>query len=551
MKRMKKLMALAVAMTMFLSVACDGNSANEATTTTTAATTAPAGTDPADTDDTETETDDNTEEPGDTNIYPDPNKPVTLSLFADYTWLDFDRLDGIVPAEIERLTGVTLDFTKATDAQQLTLLISGGDYPDLMSTGSTSKLYMVSHPDVSYSYNELIEQYAPDWDIPEIEQKSNAYYSEDDNFYFLRNNFNTVEQLEDAKNLGLNYGQFHMRGDIYEELGSPEVKDVESFFELLHMVDENYEDMIPMVLNYRAYGAYAGLVGYDPGKPVDEDGNYVHAFSDPKHKDYMALINRTYREGLMTQENFAYNSDEQSNQLIANGTAFMTTFFAGNDEQVFTSMVDATVPGATFVQMPLADDWTYTFDVTGWSVVAISKNNPDPETSIKLIRWAKDNQLTSMLGVEGEDWTLNDDGTVTNGPRMVAALEDGTVEQAFNPMTFVLAAADYITESQARFYSSATQATREIQDEAASRASYTNVLGLCWPPSDSDEGVISSNLTSLSSEYFSILGMAETEEDFEAKYAEFMNEAMDIGLEELSAYLTDRYETVSAELNAE
>lgn len=77
------------------------------------------------------------------------------------------------------------------------------------------------------------------------------------------------------------------------------------------------------------------------------------------------------------------------------------------------------------------------------------------------------------------------------------------------------------------------------------------MLGLCWPPSDSDEGVISSNLTSLSNEYFSILGMAETEEDFEAKYAEFMNEAMDIGLEELSAYLTDRYETVSAELNAE
>lgn len=486
----------------------------------------------------------------DADKYPNPDNPITLSLFADYTWLDFDRVDGIVPQLITEETGITFDFTKATDTQQLTMMLTSGEIPDLISTGSSSKLYQMSHPSLLYSYNELIEEYAPDWEIPEVEQKVNAAYSEDGNIYFLRNNFNTVQEMEGVGTIGLNYGQFHMRGDIYEALGSPALDTVEDFFALMHQVKEEYPDMIPMVINTGYYQAYAQLVGLDMGKPTNADGNFSHYIQDPLYKEYLRLINRTYREGLMTDENFAFTSSEQTNQFIANGQAFLTTFYAGNDEQVFTSYVSATDPDAYFIQVPIFDDFNRTFSVTGYAGVGISRNTQYPEEAIKLIRWAKDNQLKMMLGVEGVDWELNEDGTVSNLERMQKALEQGTVETTYNPMTFVLSAADFITESRARFYSSATPETRLIQDEVAARAKYSNVTSLAYPPSDSDEGVIGQNLSSLVDEYFPILGMAADDAEFDAHYENFMQEAEAIGVQEYSDYLKTRFDEISADFDS-
>ncbi|WP_105616215.1 type 2 periplasmic-binding domain-containing protein [Vallitalea okinawensis] len=481
--------------------------------------------------------------------YPDPNNPVKFTFFADCTWLPYDNLDGITGKEIERLTGVSFDFIKATDSEQLNLMLASGDLPDLIMTGSSAKQSKLSRSDISYAYNELIAQYAPDWEIPEIEKNINSYYSEDDNFYMLRNEFNTIDQILTSETVGPNFGQMHMREDIYKALGSPSMNNKEEFYEVLSQVKEKYPDMVPMVFNPRELGSIAQLVGIDYGMPTDENGNYSHVMSDPKYYDFMLTFNELYKNGYLLKENFTYENDDQIFQYASNGNAFIITHYAGNDDQTFTGMVKSVDENASFVQVPLMEDWNYTLGVSGWSGLFITQECQDPETAIKFMRWAKEpvNQITTMMGVQGEDWELLDDGGFAPLPKFTEALESGNKDALYTPVSFLVAATDYIRESN-NFYANATPATKEIYKDATQRANWSNVVYLCYPKSGSDERIIMNDLSDLESEYLSLLGTAETQEEFDKVYNEMITIAEEIGLAQLNEYLSTTYQSLSEEL---
>lgn len=483
------------------------------------------------------------------SIYPDPTNPVQLSFFADCTWLDYDNLDGIVAREVERLTGVSFDFTKATDSEQLILLMASNDLPDLVMASSNSKLSRLSSQEFCYSYNELIESYAPDWVIPEVEKNLNAYYAEDGNFYMLKNEFNTIEEIQSFDAIGPNFGQLHLRKDIYEDIGSPDVTDRDSFFAMLATVKETHPDMSPVVFNPREYSGFAQFVGYDPVMPTDENGNFCYAFSDPKYRDYMKLFHDMYKEGFITAENFTLGTDEQVFQGTTTGKTFLLSHYAGNDDQMFTSNVQTTMPEASFIQLPLTDGWKHTIGVSGWAGCFISKNCDNPETAIKFIRWAKEpnNQITTMIGEESVDWEANADGTFTTLERYNTAFSEGKYDSEYKQIGFLVSGTDFIRES-IKFYTVATPETKGIFKDAVKKANWSNVINLCYPKADTDESVIYSNLNSLLEEYFAKLGTAASDEAFDAIYSEMMSEADKIGITALDDYLASTYNKLCAQM---
>jgi putative aldouronate transport system substrate-binding protein len=419
--------------------------------------------------------------------WPEEKEPVELTLFADCTWLDYDSFDGIVPQWIQDATGIKLNLIKATDSNQLALLIAGGELPDLIMTDSSTMFYELSHDDMCYPFDELIAQYVPNWSVPEVEQKLNAYYSEDGRYYMLKNYFNTVEDIKSATKVAPNNDQFHVRGDIYEALGRPDATSEESFMNLLETVKEQYPDMVPMVFMPRNYGAFASLVGLDRSMPTDENGNYVYEMSDPHFRDFLRVINDCYRAGYIMAENFSFNSDEQQQQYIADGSAFMITGYGVNDEQNFTTMVQSTNPDAWFEQMPLMDNYARTFSVTGWAGCFISKNCADPEAAIKLIAWLKDgdNQISAGCGPEGEYWYYDENGEFHFTDKYDQAIAADAY--AMTDVGFLLSASTFLSEGVIS-YTKATAATRALYDETRDRANWSNVLGMCSPAGTSDEG---------------------------------------------------------------
>ena len=58
---------------------------------------------------------------------------------------------------------------------------------------------------------------------------------------------------------------------------------------------------------------------------------------------------------------------------------------------------------------------------------------------------------------------------------------------------------------------------------------------------DSEEGVIYSELSDLMIEYFPIVCMSQTDEEFEANFAEMMGEADAIGIATYNAWAAETY----------
>ncbi len=554
---MKRFLASALATLMLVSMAgcgsktggnastpqnAGGSTAAEATTETTTETN-----NEAETATEETTTADATQS---SSEFPDPNNKVKFSFFADVTWLEYDSLDdGIIPNEVERLTGVSFDMTKSTDSEQLNLLIASGDLPDVIMVGSSAKLNKLSDPDLCYPLDELISQYTPSWQIPETVKLLNANYSKDGKYYMLKNEFNTIDEILSSDTNGPNFGQLHMRDDIYKEIGSPKVNSKNDFINMLKSVKEKYPDMIPLVLNMREYSGLAQFVGYDPYMPKDASGNFVYSLSSPKYRDYLKLLYELAQNDLILDENFAYTSDEQTMQYVNNGKAFMVSHYAGNDEQRFTANVQKAVPEASFVQLPLTDAWNYTIGVSGWSGFFISRKNKDPETAIKFLHWAKqpENQIVTKLGVEGTDWEKIGDGGFKLLDRPKNALEAGTFPSDFKEIGFLISATDYIREST-YFYDAATDATKQIFMDATKKANWSNIVDLCYPKADTDERVIYNNLESLVEEYIPRVALAKDEAEFNKIYDEMLAEAEKIGIQSVNDYRTTTYKEMSEKL---
>ena len=482
----------------------------------------------------------------------DPNDPYTLHLFVDWTWMEYDTFEGGRCQDyLREMTGITVEMDKAGDSERLNMLIASGDLPDMIACSSSSKISRLSDPDLCYPLQELIDLYVPEWEISDVEKNINAYFSTDGNFYMLKNEYNTAEEIKNASNLGINFGQFLVRDDLYEALGRPEVKTKEDFFALMALVRETYPDMQPLVFNPREYSAFGSLVGYDVTRPTKE-GKLVMSISDPTYRDMLLAINELYREGYISMENFSYNSDEQTFQNLYAGNVFMVTHFAGNDEKAFTARLQANLPEASIEQMPLLDNFKYTMPVSGWAACFITRDCSDPERAIKLLYWAKqqENATSLIYGYPGIDWEYDEIGNIKTLDRYNQSLENGTEVTDYRELAFPLSASNYITIYNG-YYAEASERTRAIFDDAVSRTTFSNAIDLAYPKADTDLSYVYDDISSLSSEYFSKLCTADSEETFDALWDEMITEAERIGLAEVDEYLSTTYAEVCELLGCE
>ena len=485
--------------------------------------------------------------------WPENPEPLTLTLFADCSWLPYDTLDGIIPQWVTEQTGITIDMTKSTDDNQIVLLVASGDLPDLVMTDKSDMFRELSSEDMCYPFDELIAQYVPNWEVPQPEKALNGYYSEDEHYYMLKNYFNTAEEIHAAGTLALNNPAFYYRKDIFDTLGIDTVPtDFDGVMAMLAAVKEKYPDMVPMVFQHRNYSAFSTLVGLNRTMPRDENGNLVHEMSLPQFKDFLSVINQMYRAGYILEENFSYNSDEQMYQHMNNGDGFMFSGY-GLDEQVFDAYVKSADPNAQLMLMPLMDNYNVTFGVTGWAGTFISKSCSNPEAAIKLIAWLKDgdNQISSQAGVPGIDWEWDENHVFQALDRYKEAQAAGSVDPTYNPgVSYLLSASSYVSEGIVS-YATASENVQKILDESVQRASFSNVVGLVVPLANTDEAIIRTNLSALMTEYFPIVCMSASDEEFEANYTKMMDEAKAIGIDQLNAWLTENYAILCEQFDAE
>lgn len=476
----------------------------------------------------------------------------TLELFVNHTWWSLSDWSGSVPEYISDQLGIDIKVTVASDSQQLPLMIGGSTLPDLIYTDNSGNMITIlSDPDLCYDWESLVETYVPGYTFDENRASINR--AADGKFYTIRNNYSTAEELAKypAALVGVNVPT--VRKSIYEALGSPEIKTTEDFYQLLMQVKETYPDMIPCVFNTNWTGAGQsscqfltdfGCVNSDFGLDEETDTVSYYIFQNGR-LDYYKYMNKLYRDGLMMAENYAFNNEDESFQYAYNLKCF--AYIKGTNADELNQKCEALGTDADWVDLNVALNYDSSFKIydsnIGWSGLFVSKSCKNPEAAAKLLSYlfTEDGMRTAFWGIEGTHWNWSEDGTY---PVFCEEYSNSDWQKANGLTSWGLLSGTWACERLAKYEPNHpdAEARLRLSNEAKAKTVSCPAVGLIIPEADSDEQIIKSKLDNMVKTEEMKIFLAESEEACEEAYNAMLNQARNMGADELNAWANTIYQ---------
>jgi len=470
---------------------------------------------------------------------PAAKTPVELSMFIDMSWYPVKEWKGPIAEAITEKTGVKLNITVATDDNQLPAMIASGNLPDLIFTNS--QVDRLSNPNLSYAWDDLIEKYAPDFEIDPMRKLVNM--APDGKFYTVRNAFATQAEWDANKYALGNDGNpgVAVRTDIMQELGNPKIQSLDDFVHVLEQVKAKHPDMVPLVMDPNWEEQYfKAQFGIDVGGSELYEGNdgKLHFYlTHPKMLDYYKFMNSLYRKGLILAENFAFSNDQIDDDYADSGKAFAhmhTVSIAESDN------LDAQKKGQPFkwqmLPTALSPDAVLVSDGTGFAGTFITKNNKHPAESIHFLKYlaSDEGKKLVMFGIEGKDWKMN---------------PEGYPEFNYNPND-----SDYVNSQGLKWYyfysdaiveglrayvpgSQTTEALLQVKKITKVRP----VLGLIHAPADSEQATIKTKIDDLVQNLRTKIFLAKSEDEAVQAYNDMMKKAEQYGMSKFEQWATEQF----------
>lgn len=366
---------------------------------------------------------------------------TTLSWFSDVTGWGPSGWDSSVSSSpvldaIESDIGLTFQIEQPpTDADtKLGLMIASGELPDLISVSNSDIINQLIESGKVWDLQSFLEQYAPDShllsDFPEdikkaLVDKFGGWYSYPShmNSADCRETFPPSDPIYEATATKGSNGAIMFNLSIMEELGitQEEVMTEEGFYAACQKIlDEGYtvngKPVLPLVLQGEFWigtsldGILAGNFG---AVPVDNDGNYQHLELSPAYRDAMEFLNTCINKGYLDVNTLTIDETALNTYLEA-GQVFC---WIGNSAQFQKKQ---TIPFESFGPILSDSGARPTIAVaqqagTGWIQTLVSTDCQSPEKIAELLSFvsSKEGMMLNEYGIEGEDYTLSENGTVT------------------------------------------------------------------------------------------------------------------------------------------
>ena len=468
-----------------------------------------------------------------------------LKLFVDETWWSYDSWSGRIPELLSERLGVDFEVTIAADDTELNLMIASGELGDLVCTGKFGRM---SDANVSYSLDELAGRAGEELDIHSVMRFVNT--AEDGQIYTLMAGFSPRSYLQQWDKAVYEAAGMVVRSDIYEEMGSPDIKNLDDLERLLQMVKEKYPDMIPLIFNATHQNAFLKLLcgaTVNTDGFIDIEGKAAPFIKDPNFKKYFELMNDWYRKGYMSDENFAFTSDDNDLEYIISNKAFADSRYSDTADVFNSKLKDA---GCDFtvtqlIDITYMDGAKFTQGTAGWRGLFVPKSCKNPELAYKVLKylWSPEGQQLMLWGEEGKDWEWSEDRTY---PILNYDFDNPSQEGRADGLKFwgwmyhdgAMAALPGFASGGATY-----PARRALTD-----ISETNpVLGTLRLGADSEEQTIMKNLTELFKMKAVEIITAPSKEEASALYEEMLQTAEELGAHKLEAWAAERYESKKAE----
>ncbi len=360
-------------------------------------------------------------------------EPRVVSVFINHPWFPVQDFTGIIPEEITRVTGVTLEVTVAQDMQHLNRLIAQGKLPDIVYT--STMLERMNNPELCYSYDELLEKYNIEWNIPAQLKVNALIYSPDGRIYGLLNNYASNEEWQYTSAVPM-ISSLMIRQDILDEMGIAQIRTVNELKAVYLRVKEEYPHLVPLTFDathrFNFFRCCFGL-GLLPFQE-QEDGTWLYYARDERYLDMLAWLNELYRAGCMIPDSFAA-TDISATLLYEQDRSFSFSSCTQNTNLFLHSELTQIDENYRSVELYPLDGSCYDTQGLGWSASFITRNAKDPETCIKLLRWmySDEGQHLTEWGREGIDYTLDEDGLPVFSDNVMTSVANDTYTLTYNP----------------------------------------------------------------------------------------------------------------------
>lgn len=375
--------------------------------------------------------------------------PVDLTWFVGASWYGRTWGDSLASQYITEKTGVNVKIeVPSGDAnEQITLMMTSGKLPDLISMGSwetaIKKLWEGDHV---YALNELAEQYDPYFFKVAGDGTLKWYRQENGNTYGVPNDSYSPNLMHETGMTAANQ-TFLVRKDLYEDMGKPDLTTPEGFLNALQLLKDEYAQYKgqPMSPFFAQGNVPYGMTEYLQNLlaiPYEKDGKVYDRLTDPDYITWLKTFRTAYERGLINVD-FLVDSDTQVEEKTNNARYFMMVREWNGMVAVNPMLAASEHPESYYIAVDGPQNSNgdsaklFPGNMDGWMVTMISKSTENPERAIRFLTYlvSEEGQRDLFLGKEGETWDMVD-GKPQLKPEMVQLLENDieTLEKEYGIM---------------------------------------------------------------------------------------------------------------------
>jgi len=479
-------------------------------------------------------------------------EPITFKAMWMYDWFNIKWGEDPASRKMTELTGVSFDLSAPTGDgnEKANLMLISKDYPEIMwmdrnavwhNYVSAGALYAIDVLTEQYDCPKLLGEYIPESTVRNLKHP-------DGHLYGIPNWFSDKGQ----QSVG---GTLSVRNDIYEALGSPEIKTIDDLYEYLVKVKEgNFEFNGQKVYPF-SYTGKADIVGMLANlwgnkireyKYFDEQEQKVKFYlRNPDVLEAVKFLNKLYREKLLDTDIFTYKGEEQL-QALAKGKYAVDFGWIWNLWDQVNNPLKAIDPNVYFKAIeppagkPGVTPYVDSYSTIGWNVAVITKNCKNPERAIKFFDFYLSplGQAISFYGIEGETWEWVDG---------MPKLKEGVFDQltadwdGYSKRTGVW----YITFNQNQKYNPEIQeekGQRKIDRTIAEKYAFDGTaLSILNLDGSSDAGKAWTNVSlSLDEEMMKVI-LSKTEQECVDAYNRLLKKCEDLGIAKTEEEWTRQY----------
>ncbi len=507
---------------------------------------------------TETTTTTDTQSDSDELEWKQDTSPITLSLYSNFTFSPDAPADlwGKDPISklITKKTGVTLNIIKppSDDGIKLSLMISSNDLPDMILLGKNdNKIEQMIDGGMLYSYDELIDQYAPNFKKilpPEI--LSNYKYKDGKTYKYV-NWAEFANYMEAAKKynalIGTNQAVMLIRPDYLEEIGSPDISTPDTFIEALVKIKEKHPDKIPFYGGDSCFtngsvghvGVYFGVTG------LDENDQLKWRPNTKQYMDTIMFLNKLVSKNLLTRDSFIDSRDVQARKVADGNIVSYTWTAAETGRALFDN------PDRKYTVVPPFSTYKEIRAGTGWQAIVITKKAEKPDRVIRFVQYmaSYEGHVDHTYGIEGDKF-----GDLVNGPHFKMVDGKPTHFPEYVKMKFedwspvgvktglgVWGFFSQTLDAMQAFWNPEDKEMESLNKMFAKYVEYKPEIEVIFP-ADAKEIVIGQKLGEIEKEYVSKMVFAKDENAVKTVYAEMIAKAEKAGLADYEALYGKLYQ---------